>query len=155
MKRRTFLRSCSSGIVFFFHDKSANSVFQPTYRHSRTGPKLGWLSHWAEWRGTGNESREFTRPSLSGLDASGLAEMGRTQVNWMGGENWRSTRGSHNGTRRQRRHGSFSPKPASGNGDRNPNSPHVTPACGLRMPSRRNRNKPPPKLGVTPVASFT
>jgi hypothetical protein len=26
-------------IVFFSHNKSANSVFQPTYQHSQTAPK--------------------------------------------------------------------------------------------------------------------
>jgi hypothetical protein len=28
----------SAGIVFFSHKKSANSIFQPTYNSSRTGP---------------------------------------------------------------------------------------------------------------------
>jgi hypothetical protein len=28
----------SAGIVFFSHKKSANSVFQPAYNSSRTGP---------------------------------------------------------------------------------------------------------------------
>jgi hypothetical protein len=28
----------SVNTVFFFHNKSVNSVFQPTYQHSRTGP---------------------------------------------------------------------------------------------------------------------
>jgi hypothetical protein len=30
--------SFSAGTVFFSHNKSANSVFQPTYQHSRTEP---------------------------------------------------------------------------------------------------------------------
>jgi hypothetical protein len=29
----------SAGIVFFSHEKSANSVFQPAYNSSRTAPK--------------------------------------------------------------------------------------------------------------------
>jgi hypothetical protein len=34
---RTFQFVFSVGTVFFFHNKSANSVFQPTYQHNRTG----------------------------------------------------------------------------------------------------------------------
>jgi hypothetical protein len=30
--------------VFFSHNKSANSVFQPAYQHSRTGPILDMLA---------------------------------------------------------------------------------------------------------------
>jgi hypothetical protein len=37
---RTFQLIFSAGTVFFSHKKSANSVFQPAYQHSRTGPKL-------------------------------------------------------------------------------------------------------------------
>jgi hypothetical protein len=36
---RTFQLVFSVGIVFFSHNKSANSVSQPAYQHSRTGPK--------------------------------------------------------------------------------------------------------------------
>jgi hypothetical protein len=35
---RTFQLVFSVRIVFFSHNKSVNSVFQPAYQHSRTGP---------------------------------------------------------------------------------------------------------------------
>jgi hypothetical protein len=35
---RLFQLVFSAGTVFFSHNKSANSVFQPAYQHSRTGP---------------------------------------------------------------------------------------------------------------------
>jgi hypothetical protein len=34
---RLFQLVFSAGIIFFFHNKSANSVFQPAYQHSQTG----------------------------------------------------------------------------------------------------------------------
>jgi hypothetical protein len=37
---RLFQLVFSAGTIFFFHNKSANSVFQPAYQHSRTGPKF-------------------------------------------------------------------------------------------------------------------
>jgi hypothetical protein len=37
---RTFQLVFSAGTMFFSHNKSANSVFQPTYQHSRTGPRF-------------------------------------------------------------------------------------------------------------------
>jgi hypothetical protein len=36
---RLFQLVFSVGTTFFSHNKSANSVFQPAYQHSRTGPK--------------------------------------------------------------------------------------------------------------------
>jgi hypothetical protein len=30
----------SAGTIFFSHNKSANSVFQPAYQHSRTAPQI-------------------------------------------------------------------------------------------------------------------
>jgi hypothetical protein len=36
----TFQFVFSAEIVFFSHNKSANSVFQSAYQHSRTGPKM-------------------------------------------------------------------------------------------------------------------
>jgi hypothetical protein len=41
-----FYSTCffSAGTIFFSHKKSANSVFQPAYNSSRTGPKLArWI----------------------------------------------------------------------------------------------------------------
>jgi hypothetical protein len=37
------------GTVFFSHNKSVNSIFQPGYQHSRTGPKpyLCFFGPWA------------------------------------------------------------------------------------------------------------
>jgi hypothetical protein len=37
---RLFQLVFSVGTVFFSHNKSANSVFQPAYQHSRTGPSF-------------------------------------------------------------------------------------------------------------------
>jgi hypothetical protein len=37
---RTFQLDFLAGTVFFSHNKSAISVFQPAYQHSRTGPML-------------------------------------------------------------------------------------------------------------------
>jgi hypothetical protein len=34
----TFQLVFSAGTVFFSHHKSLNSIFQPAYQHSRTGP---------------------------------------------------------------------------------------------------------------------
>jgi hypothetical protein len=36
---RLFQLVFSAGITFFSHNKSVNSVFQPAYQPSRTGPK--------------------------------------------------------------------------------------------------------------------
>jgi hypothetical protein len=41
---RTFQLDFLAGTVFFSHDKSANSVFQLAYKHSRTGPI--WLKNY-------------------------------------------------------------------------------------------------------------
>jgi hypothetical protein len=35
-----FFSAFLAGTVFFSHNKSANSIFQPAYQHSRTGPKI-------------------------------------------------------------------------------------------------------------------
>jgi hypothetical protein len=35
----TFQLVFSAGTMFFSHNKSVNSVFQPAYQHNRTGPK--------------------------------------------------------------------------------------------------------------------
>jgi hypothetical protein len=37
---RLFQLVFSTATLFFSHNKSANSVFQPAYQHRRTGPKL-------------------------------------------------------------------------------------------------------------------
>jgi hypothetical protein len=37
---RLFQLVFSAGTVFFSHNKSANSVFQLAYQHSRTAPKF-------------------------------------------------------------------------------------------------------------------
>jgi hypothetical protein len=37
---RLFQLVFSVGAVFFSHNKSVNSVFQPDYQHSRTTPKI-------------------------------------------------------------------------------------------------------------------
>jgi hypothetical protein len=41
---RLFQLVFSAGTVFFSHNKSANSVFQPAYQPNRTGPLSGFLS---------------------------------------------------------------------------------------------------------------
>jgi hypothetical protein len=37
---RLFQLIFSAGTVFFSHNKSANSIFQPAYQHSRTAPRF-------------------------------------------------------------------------------------------------------------------
>jgi hypothetical protein len=37
---RLFQLDFLAGIIFFSHNKSTNSVFQPTYQHSRMAPIL-------------------------------------------------------------------------------------------------------------------
>jgi hypothetical protein len=46
---RLFQLVFSAGTVFFSHNKSVNSVFQPTYQYSRTGPQA---YKWTNLRGT-------------------------------------------------------------------------------------------------------
>jgi hypothetical protein len=43
---RLFQLVFSAGTVFFSHNKSANSVFQPAYQHSRTAPKKDLEPRW-------------------------------------------------------------------------------------------------------------
>jgi hypothetical protein len=42
---RLFQFIFSAGTVFSSHNKSANSVFQPAYQHSRTAPKFALISN--------------------------------------------------------------------------------------------------------------